>query len=151
VVEPASAPVPAPVPAPEPVKCEPKVQTINISADTLFAFDKAKLVDTTQIDNEVVAKMKDNQIFASVRINGHTDRLGSDAYNQKLSEKRANAVRDYIISQGIDGGRLVAVGHGETTPLVECNNKGRKALIQCLAPNRRVEIEATRSEKTGCN
>ncbi len=148
---PMAAAEPAPMVAAEPVKCEPKVQTINISADTLFAFNKATLADTTQIDNEVVAKMKENEIFASVKITGHTDRLGSDAYNQKLSEKRANAVRDYIISKGIDGSRLIAVGKGETTPVVQCSNKGRKALIECLAPNRRVEIEATRTEQTGCN
>lgn len=147
----APEPAPEPAPAPAPVVCTPKVETISISADTLFAFNKANLVDTSQIDSEVVAKMKENPIFASVKITGHTDRLGSDAYNQKLSEKRANIVRDYIVSQGVDASRLVAVGMGENVPVVECNNKNRKALIECLAPNRRVEIEATRTEQAGCN
>ncbi|MGZ8270169.1 MAG: outer membrane beta-barrel protein [Methylophilus sp.] len=151
VAEPEPAPAPAPEPAPE-VKCVPQVETISIGAEKLFAFNKAGLQDTSVIDNEVVAKMKDNPIFASVKIVGHTDKLGSEAYNQKLSEKRANMVRDYIISKGIDASRLVAVGMGETSPKVNCDGtKGRKAMIECLAPNRRVEIEATRSVESGCN
>jgi OOP family OmpA-OmpF porin len=86
-----------------------------------------------------------------VKVIGHTDKLGSDAYNQKLSERRANQVRDYMISQGIEASRLVAVGKGETMPKVNCDDvKGRKAQITCLAPNRRVEIEATRSVEKGC-
>ncbi len=145
------APEPAPVAA-EPVKCEPKVETITIEAEKLFAFNKATLNDTSVIDTEVIAKMKENPIIASVKVVGHTDRLGSEAYNQKLSEKRANQVRDYIISQGIDASRLVAVGMGESVPKVACDGvKGRKATIECLAPNRRVEIEATRSVESGCN
>lgn len=117
----------------------------------MFAFDEAKLKDTSVLDNEVVPKMKENKIFASVKVTGHTDKLGSEAYNQKLSEKRANQVRDYLISQGIEADRLIAVGKGELVPVVDCDGvKGRKALIECLAPNRRVEIEATRSMEKGC-
>jgi OOP family OmpA-OmpF porin len=82
---------------------------------------------------------------------GHTDKLGSEEYNQKLSERRANQVRDYMIAQGIDANRLVAVGKGESQPKVNCDDvKGRKAQITCLAPNRRVDIEATRSMEKGC-
>jgi OmpA-OmpF porin, OOP family len=155
--EPAPMPMaePEPAPAPEPapvVKCEPQVETISISAEKLFAFNKATLQDTSTIDNEVIAKMKDNPIFASVKIVGYTDKLGSDAYNQKLSEKRAKMVRDYIISKGVEADRLVAVGMGKLNPKVTCEGvKGRKALIECLAPNRRVEIEATRTVESGCN
>jgi OOP family OmpA-OmpF porin len=154
-VEPEPAPVaPAPVvaaaePAPAPV-CVPEYETITIEASKLFAFDEAKLKDTSVLDNEVVPKMKENKIFASVKVTGHTDKLGSEAYNQKLSEKRANQVRDYLIAQGIEADRLVAVGKGELVPVVDCDGvKGRKALIECLAPNRRVEIEATRSMEKG--
>lgn len=144
----AAAPVaePAPVPA-----CVPEYETITIEASKLFAFDEAKLKDTSVLDNEVIPKMKENKIFASVKITGHTDKLGSEAYNQKLSEKRANQVRDYLIAKGIEAERLVAVGKGELAPVVDCDGvKGRKALIQCLAPNRRVEIEATRTMEKGC-
>ena len=155
-VEPEPAPVapvavaPAPEPAPAPV-CEPQYETITIEASKLFGFDEAKLKDTSVLDNEVVPKMKENKIFASVKVTGHTDKLGSEAYNQKLSEKRANQVRDYLISKGIEADRLIAVGKGELVPVVSCDGvKGRKALIECLAPNRRVEIEATRSMEKGC-
>jgi OOP family OmpA-OmpF porin len=148
----AAAPEPMPEPAPAPVVCTPTVETITLQAEKLFGFDKAKLADTSEIDTQVVAKMKENPIFASVKIVGHTDKLGSAEYNQKLSERRANQVRDYIISQGIDANRLIAVGKGEDVPKVNCDDvKGRKAQIECLAPNRRVEIEATRSIEKGCN
>lgn len=159
VAEAAPEPAPMPVVEPEPMpvaepapSCEPVVETINIDAQELFGFNKAKITNTAVLDNEVVAKMKDHGIFATVRIVGHTDKIGSEAYNKKLSEKRANAVRDYIISQGIEADRLVAVGMGEDVPLVNCDDvKGRKAQIECLAPNRRVEIEATRTKEQGCN
>jgi OmpA-OmpF porin, OOP family len=153
VIEPEPTPEPAPMAEPAPVvNCVPQVESISLSSEKLFAFNKAGLQDTSDIDSQVVAKMKENPIFASVKIVGHTDKLGSDAYNQKLSEKRANMVRDYIISQGIEADRLVAVGMGESMPKVTCDGvKGRKALIECLAPNRRVEIEATRSMEKGCN
>jgi OOP family OmpA-OmpF porin len=148
----AAAPEPMPEPAPAPVVCTPTVETITLQAEKLFGFDKAKLADTSEIDTQVVAKMKENPIFASVKIVGHTDKLGSAEYNQKLSERRANQVRDYIISQGIDASRLIAVGKGEDVPKVNCDDvKGRKAQIECLAPNRRVEVEATRSIEKGCN
>ncbi len=152
--EPAPMPVvePTPEPAPAPVVCSPTTETITLSSEKLFAFNQAGLRDTSDIDSQVIAKMQENPIFASVKIVGHTDKIGSDAYNQKLSVKRANEVRDYIISKGIQADRLVAVGMGESKPKVSCDGiKGRKALIECLAPNRRVEIEATRSVETGCN
>ncbi len=150
--EPMPEPAPMAEPAPAPVACTPQVETITLQAEKLFGFDKALLADTSEIDTQVVAKMKENAIFASVKIVGHTDKLGSEKYNQGLSERRANQVRDYIISQGIDGSRLIAVGKGEDAPKVNCDDvKGRKAQIECLAPNRRVEIEATRSVETGCN
>lgn len=146
----APTPVAAAEPAPAPA-CVPEYETITIEASKLFAFDEAKLKDTSVLDNEVVPKMKENKIFATVKVTGHTDKLGSEAYNQKLSEKRANQVRDYLISQGVEADRLIAVGKGELVPVVDCDGvKGRKALIECLAPNRRVEIEATRSMEKGC-
>jgi OOP family OmpA-OmpF porin len=77
----------------------------------------------------------------NIVISGHADRLGSEKYNQALSERRANAVRDYLISKGIDAGRLTAQGKGESMPVVTCTEKNRTALIKCLEPNRRVEVE----------
>ena len=75
---------------------------------------------------------------------GYTDRIGSDAYNQQLSEKRAQSVVDYLVSKGIPASKISARGMGESNPVTgnTCDNvKARAALIDCLAPDRRVEIE----------
>jgi len=78
---------------------------------------------------------------------GHADRLGSAKYNQRLSERRANAVRDYLIAKGIAPQRLKAYGKGATQPVVTCHNRKRADLIKCLEPNRRVEVEQITVEK----
>jgi OOP family OmpA-OmpF porin len=86
--------------------------------------------------------MNANSDIQSVTIVGYTDRIGSKAYNQKLSEERANSVKAYLQGKGISSSRLTAVGKGENDPVVECHDeKKRPALIKCLEPNRRVEIE----------
>ena len=72
---------------------------------------------------------------------GHTDRLGSQAYNEKLSLARADAVRDYLISKGVPKDKIEAIGMGEKQPVVQCDQKNRKELIACLQPNRRVDVE----------
>jgi len=99
-----------------------------------FDFNKATLKPSgkTLVDAAVKA-MKDNSTMR-VRVEGHTDSIGSDAYNQKLSERRANAVRDYMIEQGISPSRITAVGFGESKPVA--SNKTAEG----RAENRRVEI-----------
>lgn len=139
----APEPVQEPAPAPEPVAepCKSKFETVTISAEKLFGFDKSKLQDGSKpILDDVVAKLKEHSEFKLVMVTGYTDRIGSEAYNQKLSEKRANEVKNYIVSQGIDASRLQAVGKGESEPVAECNGVKGKKLIECLAPNRRVVI-----------
>ena len=74
-------------------------------------------------------------------ITGHTDRIGDDKYNQRLSERRAAAVKKYIASQGVEESRLHAVGKGEKEPVEACKGVRGKKLIQCLQPNRRVVVE----------
>jgi OmpA-OmpF porin, OOP family len=76
-----------------------------------------------------------------VRITGYTDRIGTDAYNNRLSEKRAASVKDYLVRKGVAANRLSALGRGEANPVVQCDQKDQAALIRCLEPNRRVEIE----------
>jgi OOP family OmpA-OmpF porin len=77
-----------------------------------------------------------------VNVNGHTDRIGSSQYNQKLSERRAETVKAYLISKGTDASKIETYGFGKTTPVKSCpDQKDRKALIACLQPNRRVEVE----------
>jgi len=77
-----------------------------------------------------------------INVNGHADRLGTPTYNQKLSEKRADAVRAYLVSKGVEAGKVETFGFGKTLPTKSCpDQKDRKSLIECLAPNRRVVVE----------
>jgi OOP family OmpA-OmpF porin len=119
----------------------------------MFAFDSAQLtpVGKQRIDS-VIASARQAGITSvqSASIVGHTDPLGSDAYNQKLSEERANAVRNYLIGNGVAAGVVTASGRGESQLKVteaDCRSKGqaktRNALIECLSPNRRVEMKFT--------
>ncbi|AYH45166.1 OmpA family protein [Azoarcus sp. DN11] len=140
---PAPAPVAAPAPAPAPAP-KPTADKIKLSADALFDFDKAVLKPEgkTKLD-ELAAKAKDIKLEVILAV-GHTDRLGSDSYNQKLSERRANAVKTYLVSKGIEANRIYTEGKGKRQPITgkTCSDKqGRKKLIACLQPDRRVEIE----------
>jgi len=81
---------------------------------------------------------------------GHTDRLGSDAYNQKLSEKRAAAVKTYLVGKGIEANKVYTEGKGEKQPKTGTTCKGEKktkALVDCLQPDRRVDIEIIGTQK----
>jgi OmpA-OmpF porin, OOP family len=150
---PEPAPAPAPEPAPEPVKCTPQMETITVGAEKLFGFDKAALkAEGKAALDEAAAKIKANPEIKAVIVTGHTDRIGSEAYNQKLSERRAKQVADYLVSQGVDSGIIQSVGKGESEPVVQCTgNKATKKLISCLQPNRRVTIQAEGQKETGCN
>ena len=148
---PEPAPAPAPAPAPEPVKCEPTTETITVSAEKLFGFDKSNLkAEGKAALDEAATKIKANPEIKAVIVTGHTDRIGSEAYNQKLSERRAKQVADYLVAQGVDSSLISAIGKGETEPVVECAGKVNKKLISCLQPNRRVEIRAEGTKQVGC-
>lgn len=131
---------------------KPAFEKVTLSAEVLFDFDKATLRGEGKkiLDTEIVEKMKAHPEVELVLITGHTDRIGDDKYNQKLSERRAASVKKYLSSQGIEDSRLHAVGKGEKEPVVDCKGVYGKKAIQCLQPNRRVvvEVEAQRqSEK----
>jgi OOP family OmpA-OmpF porin len=151
---PAPAPAPAPTPAPAPAAPAPlakpapeapkKPAIVNIASTELFEFNKATLTPPARklLDDEVVARLKELGAIRYINVNGHADRLGSAQYNQKLSEKRAEAVRAYLVSKGADAGKVETFGFGKTLPLKSCpDQKQRKDLIECLAPNRRVVVE----------
>jgi OOP family OmpA-OmpF porin len=147
---PAPAPVAAPAPAPASTPAsvanpEPKKPAIvNLASTGLFEFNKAVLTPDARarLDGEVIAKLKDVGELRYLNVNGHADRLGSAQYNQQLSEKRADAVRAYLVSKGADASKIETFGFGKTTPVKSCpDGKDRKALIECLAPNRRVVVE----------
>jgi OmpA-OmpF porin, OOP family len=149
--KPAAAPAPAPAPVAAPRAAEPapkpepkKPAIVNLSSTGLFEFNKATLTPEARakLDSEVLPKLKEIGDVRYVNVNGHADRLGSAGYNQKLSEKRAEAVRAYLVSKGADASKIETFGFGKTTPVKSCpDQKNRSALIECLAPNRRVIVE----------
>jgi OOP family OmpA-OmpF porin len=144
---PAPAPVQKPAPAPAPVaKPAPKKPAVvTLSSTELFEFDKAVLTAEARkkLDDEIVAKARDANV-EHVQIDGHADRIGSHPYNQRLSERRAEAVRAYLVSRGFNASSMDSIGFGKTNPVKSCpgqlSPKTRKALIECLAPNRRVVV-----------
>jgi len=124
---------------------KPASAKITLSADALFDFDKAVLraEGKSKLD-ELVTKAKAINLEVIIAV-GHADRIGKDAYNQKLSERRAAAVKEYLVSKGIEANRVYTEGKGEKQPVTgdKCgkSEKKTKALIECLQPDRRVEIE----------
>jgi len=144
VAPPPPPPPPAPPPPPPPAP-KPTVQKITLDSKVLFDFDKAVLKPEGKaaIDSEIIAKLPQVQKLELVLVTGHTDRIGTQQYNQKLSERRADAVRDYLVSKGVAKDKIETLGMGKTQPVpgVKCEMKAMKELIACLAPNRRVEVE----------
>ena len=142
------APPPPPVvkvePKPEPKPEPKKPAVVNLASTELFEFNKAVLTDEARkkLDAEVIAKLRDLRDVRYIIVNGHADRLGSNEYNQRLSEKRADAVRAYLVSKGVDQSKVETLGFGKTLPVKACpDQKDRKGLIECLSPNRRVVVE----------
>jgi len=130
---------PAPVAAPKPTG-----EKITVAADALFDFNKSVLRPEGKAKlDELVAKAGAIKLEV-ILVVGHTDRIGSAAYNLKLSDRRAAAVKSYLVSKGIEANRVYTEGKGLTQPVTgdKCKgNKATKALIECLQPDRRADIE----------
>lgn len=143
--EPKPEPKPAPKPEPKPeVKPEPKPKPAVLRSTVLFASGKATLDEMAKfrLDMDIVNRLKGVGTINFVLVNGHTDRLESPKDSQKVSERRAEAVKAYLVAKGIDAARIEAYGYGKTAPAASCpDTKDRKALARCLEPNRRVEVE----------
>lgn len=137
-----AAPAPAPAPAAAP---KPAAQKVTLAADALFDFDKAVLraEGKSKLD-KLAADIKGIKLEVIIAV-GHADRIGKDTYNQKLSERRAAAVKDYLVGKGVEANRVYAEGKGEKQPVTgdKCGKSDVKSkkLIECLQPDRRVEIE----------
>jgi len=134
----------APRPAPA-AKPAPKAKTLTITSTQLFAFNKSDLSSDAKarLDREVLSRLNEFATIQFINVYGHTDRIGSAQYNQKLSERRANTVKAYLVSKGVAASKVETYGYGKTSPTKSCpGNLSGKALIDCLAPNRRVVVEA---------
>ena len=142
VAEPAPPPVAA-APAPAPAPAPPAATKVTYAADAFFDFNKSviKPAGKAKLD-DLVSKIKDINLEVIIAV-GHTDSVGSDAYNQKLSVRRSEAVKAYLVSKGIEKNRVYTEGKGEKQPVADNKtSEGR-------AKNRRVEIEVvgTRANK----
>ena len=140
----AMAPAPAPAAAPAPVVVAPPAATkVTYAADAFFDFNKSviKPEGKAKLD-DLIGKIKDINLEVIIAV-GHTDSVGSDAYNQKLSVRRSEAVKAYLVSKGIEKNRVYTEGKGEKQPVAD--NKTAEG----RAKNRRVEIEVvgTRANK----
>ncbi|MEO7496193.1 MAG: outer membrane protein OmpA [Massilia sp.] len=139
VVAPPPAPAPAPAPAPVPV---PTSEKVTYNADAFFDFDKAVLKPEGKKSlDELSGKLQGMNLEVIIAV-GHTDSVGTDAYNQKLSIRRAESVKAYLLSKGIEANRVYTEGKGEKQPVADNKTSAGRA------KNRRVEIEVvgTRSK-----
>lgn len=136
----ASTPPPAPPPPPP----APASFDQTLSGDALFAFGKADIGEISaegraELD-ALAARVLAAPAVDVVHVIGHSDRIGAARANVALSNRRAAAVRDYLVQAGVPADRITAVGRGSVEPVAECDGRGQ-ALIDCLAPNRRVEVK----------
>lgn len=139
--EPAPAPAPAPTPAPAPVR-------VTLSADSLFDFDSSVIRPAGRAELDKLAADLRGVEFDTIMVTGHTDRIGARAYNLRLANERATAVKDYLVrSANISAAQVTTRGvNGDepVTTMAQCGNQLTRAeLIPCLAPDRRVEVEVT--------
>ncbi len=132
----AVAPAPAPAPAPaRPVAPVPVSEKVTYAADAFFDFDKSVLKPEARSKlDELVAQVRNINLEVVIAV-GHTDSIGTDAYNQRLSVRRAEAVKSYLVSRGIESNRVYTEGKGEKQPIADNKSAAGRA------KNRRVEIE----------
>jgi OOP family OmpA-OmpF porin len=144
-VEPPPAPVapPAPAPAPAAIAPVPSSEKVTYAADAFFDFNKADLKPEAKAKlDDLVSKTKEINLEVIIAV-GHTDSIGGDAYNDKLSVKRAESIKTYLTSKGVEANRVYTEGKGKKQPVAD--NKTAEG----RAKNRRVEIEVVGTRATG--
>ena len=135
---PAATPAPAPAPAPAP---QPTTEKVTFAADAFFDFDKSTLKPEGKAKlDDLVSKMGGIALEVIIAV-GHTDSVGTDGYNQKLSVARSEAVKNYLVGKGVEKNRVYTEGKGEKQPVAD--NKTAEG----RAKNRRVEIEVVGTRK----
>lgn len=135
--------------APAPMPAKPRFEKTTLSEEDLFDFDHYSLKPAATVELDHIAeRIRRSSELDSIRVTGYADRIGSANYNIALSQLRANAVRDYLVSRGIGARRITSVGKGEADPVAACAqipgpvDKSNSKLVGCLQPNRRVEVQA---------
>jgi OmpA-OmpF porin, OOP family len=123
-----------------PAETAPATTVVYIGADTYFPFNQAELSsDAKQVLEPVVERAREAD-GATIRVVGHADQIGSDDYNMQLSQRRADAVRTYMVDQGVPPDAVQVEARGESDPIIACENQQGQSLIDCLQVNRRTEI-----------
>lgn len=131
---PAAPPAPPP-PPPPPAPPKPTSEKVTFAADALFDFDKSVIKPEARAKlDDLVSKLAGVNLEVIVAV-GHTDSIGTDAYNQRLSSRRADAVKQYLVSKGIEANRIYTEGKGESQPVADNRTADGRS------KNRRVEIE----------
>lgn len=149
-VQTAPTPTPAPVQAaaPEPAaEAAPKKQMMTVSAETLFDSNSAKIKPAGRGALDKLLMGIRAEPFESVLVTGHADRTGTKTGNKRLSDRRALAVKNYMVIKGIPAGKMISEGRGDTEPRTapsDCAGLKKKKLSACLQPDRRVDIEVAR-------
>lgn len=131
-------------PMARPAEVKPLPQKMSFSADALFAFNKSVLKPQGKTMLDELVRELDGGTYDVILVTGHADRIGSKEYNQKLSVRRANTVKDYLVSKDVPAGRIDAEGKGETQPVThsgDCKGVKSAKVIACLQPDRRVDVE----------
>jgi len=132
-VEPTPAPAPAPMVDNEP---EPEPELVRVELDVKFDFDKARVREESYNDIKNLADFMQQYPQTNTTVEGHTDSVGTDQYNQRLSERRAQAVREVLVNQyGVESQRVDSVGYGEARPVADNSTEEGRQI------NRRVEAE----------
>lgn len=141
LIDPEPIAVAAPPPLPLLTAAAPK--PVNHAWTARFEYNSYKLTLHSQVflETAVLPRLKQAKAVTYLNLNGHADRLGSAQYNQQLSEKRAEALKAWFVERGVDPDRIETFGYGKTLPVKSCRDEKGKALVECLAPNRRVVIE----------
>ncbi|MEO8007022.1 MAG: OmpA family protein [Betaproteobacteria bacterium] len=123
----------------------PKIMSVNFDAEPLFGFDKSEIRGDQRAKLDELISGLNGAKYDSITVVGYADRIGKDAYNQKLSERRAEAVRAYLARKGIPSDKIQTEGRGASEPVTgdTCNKIRGKALISCLQPDRRVDVGAS--------
>ena len=139
------APQTKPAAPKKPKPAAPTSFSVNFEAEPLFNFDKSEIRGDQRAKLDEFVSGLGGARYDSIAVVGHADRIGKKAYNQKLSERRAAAVKAYLVRKGVPAGKIQTEGRGQTDPVTgnTCAKTRGRALISCLQPDRRVDVSVS--------